>query len=227
MLTALIALSASAHILMDDPRPRNTSMKIGPCGDAANQRSTVNVTTYAPNDLVYVQWHETIAHPSHFRISFDEDGTDDFLDPTGYEDFFNSASVLADDIPNEPDGMYSVLITIPDVECTNCTIQVIQVMYDSPPYAVGGDDLYYQCADLIVTSAVASTGDTGATTTPTTTPTTDTTDPGTTPTTPTGTEPDTTDTAADDKAGCGCAEGGPAGTLVGALVALIGVRRRR
>ena len=37
------------------------------------------------------------------------------------------------------------LLTLPDIECSNCTLQVIQFMYDDPaaPY-------YFQCADLVI-----------------------------------------------------------------------------
>jgi len=40
-----------------------------------------------------------------------------------------------------------VQVKLPDVECTACTLQLIQVMTDKPPFD-GGDDFYFQCADL-------------------------------------------------------------------------------
>lgn len=46
---------------------------------------------------------------------------------------------------------------LPDVECDNCTLQAIQVMYDKPPYVTPGNDLYYQCADLVLRRGVAAT----------------------------------------------------------------------
>jgi hypothetical protein len=39
-------------------------------------------------------------------------------------------------------------LTLPSVECENCTIQLIQMMTDKPPYAVGTDDIYYNCLDV-------------------------------------------------------------------------------
>ncbi|MCA9560948.1 MAG: hypothetical protein KC583_20510, partial [Myxococcales bacterium] len=42
------------------------------------------------------------------------------------------------------------MVTLPDVECDNCTLQVIQVMFDKPPQTSPGNDLYYQCADLVL-----------------------------------------------------------------------------
>jgi hypothetical protein len=41
-------------------------------------------------------------------------------------------------------------VTLPDLVCDNCTLQVIQVMYDKPPYTTPGNDIYYQCADLVL-----------------------------------------------------------------------------
>ncbi len=46
---------------------------------------------------------------------------------------------------------YSMQVTLPDVECDNCTLQLIQVMSDKPPWGPGGgNDIYYQCADLVL-----------------------------------------------------------------------------
>jgi len=48
--------------------------------------------------MVEVRWTEWIDHPSHFRISFDADGQDSFIDPAGYDDFYTNATVLLDNI---------------------------------------------------------------------------------------------------------------------------------
>jgi hypothetical protein len=94
------------------------------------------------------------------RISFDADGDDDFVDPACLGDcdttspqiaIYSNASVLLDDIPDTPDGgLSTVTVTLPDIECDRCTLQVIQVMYDKPPYETPGNDIYYQCADLVL-----------------------------------------------------------------------------
>jgi len=67
-------------------------------------------------------------------------------------------SVLLDAIPDTPSGgLSTVSVILPDIECDNCTLQVIQVMADKPPYTLGGNDLYYQCADIVLTySAIYS-----------------------------------------------------------------------
>jgi hypothetical protein len=60
--------------------------------------------------------------------------------------------VLADRIPDAAVGLTrgAVTVTLPDLECAACTLQLIQVMTDKPPYD-GLDDFYYQCADLVLT----------------------------------------------------------------------------
>ena len=67
------------------------------------------------------------------------------------------------------------MITLPNMTCENCTLQVIQMMTDKTPYG-DGNDLYFQCADialrtnaptpdapLAVTDANGAGGDAGST----------------------------------------------------------------
>ncbi len=84
------------------------------------------------------------------------DGDDDFVDPAGYDDFYTAPGVLVDPIEDKPSGIYEYEFTLPDVECDNCTLQVIQVMTDKPPWGPEGGDIYYQCADLALTTAAPS-----------------------------------------------------------------------
>ena len=50
-------------------------------------------------------------------------------------------------------------VTLPDVECERCTLQLIQVMTDKAPYG-DGNDLYYQCADLALRADAPAEGET-------------------------------------------------------------------
>ena len=52
---------------------------------------------------------------------------------------------------------YTWQLTLPNVECDNCTLQVIQVMEDNlahgdydPTPGVGIEDIYHQCIDLVL-----------------------------------------------------------------------------
>lgn len=146
---------ASAHIQIATPRQRDTAQKIGPCG-ASNSVRSQNVCTYRPGATIEVSWDETIDHPGHFRIGFDPDGSDDFVDPDGYDDVDGGPGVLVDNIGDRAvrggDSTYTQTITLPNMECDNCTLQLIQVMTDKPPYG-DGNDIYYQCADLVLSNA--------------------------------------------------------------------------
>jgi predicted carbohydrate-binding protein with CBM5 and CBM33 domain len=139
MLGAALPNTASAHIALVDPPPRTTDQKEGPCGQAGSTRGA-NVTVLEPGATITVRWNETINHTAHYRIAFDVDGNDDFVPPSGRDDLNNSPAVLADGIADMRGGSYTYQVTLPDVECENCTLQLIQVMYE------GGN--YFQCADI-------------------------------------------------------------------------------
>jgi hypothetical protein len=146
-----VALPALGHIRLDQPPSRyaysSGGQKTPMCGEGT---ATGVVTTFAPGETITVEWTETINHPGHFRISFDPDGGDDGLvDPAGYDDFYSAPTVLADEIIDEGGNTFSQEVTLPDVECELCTLQLIQVMTDKPPWGpAGGDDIYYWCADI-------------------------------------------------------------------------------
>src|SRR5690606_10877930 len=116
---------------------------------------------------------EYVGHPGYYRIAFDDDGDDGFKDPAsiipagrscaagepncGQDDYYNNDTVLIDDFGRHDDSpsgkRYAVDVTLPDVECENCTLQIIQVMTEQSkapydPAADNADDLYYQCIDL-------------------------------------------------------------------------------
>jgi hypothetical protein len=145
---------ASAHVYLMSPMPRNAlSLKEGPCGPAAGQPGssrTTTISTFRPGQVIKVTFRDEFAHTGHYRISFDTDGVNDFKDPIAENDFDNSPSVLKDAILDEAGNKtYEVEVTLPNVECTNCTLQIIQVMTE----AAGFDptrDLYYQCADIVL-----------------------------------------------------------------------------
>jgi uncharacterized protein (TIGR03382 family) len=152
---------ASAHVALTDPPPRTMMLKNRQCGDPAAPRSA-NPKVLAPGSTYTVKWLETVDHPGHYRISFDNDGTDFFVPPNATASTMGmDPTVMIDLIPdvqgNFPAAgrMYSQTITLPNIECTNCTLQLIQMMTDKPPYttALTSDDIYYQCADIVLSSS--------------------------------------------------------------------------
>ena len=137
------AAPAQAHIAMSSPRPRSAAQKAGPCGAAGSARSA-NITTYQPGETITVTWTETVDHPGHFRIAFDDDGTDGLLDPRQPTD--NYPFTLVDRIADKVGGMYSQQVTLPTTPCANCTLQLMQVMQVNAPY----NSFYWQCADIVI-----------------------------------------------------------------------------
>lgn len=135
---------AHAHIAMTSPRPRSAGQKTGPCGDAGSMRGQ-NITTYRPGETITLEWDETVGHPGHYRIAFDDDGNDVFTNPRQPDD--NFPSTLVDQIVDR-DGTshYTQQVTLPNMTCTNCTLQLMQVMTTSVPY----NSFYYQCADIVL-----------------------------------------------------------------------------
>jgi hypothetical protein len=151
---------AAAHICLDFPVSRagaecvvRTPQKIGPCG--INERSE-HLNVFRPGATIEVVIRETINHPSHYRISFNPNGQE-FRDPVAIDDVESGdPHVLLDGIVDEEDAVQTVRVTLPDVECEDCTLQLIQVMYDKQGNGFAGrqseeggnDDLYYSCADI-------------------------------------------------------------------------------
>jgi MYXO-CTERM domain-containing protein len=139
----LSASVASAHIALISPPPRGVDQKAGPCGRAGSTRGST-VTTFAPGATITVEWDETVDHPGHYRIAFDDDGNDSFQNPNNPND--NFAQTLIEPIVDKVGGRYSQQVTLPTTPCTNCTLQLVQVMTTVVPY----NSFYFQCADIII-----------------------------------------------------------------------------
>ncbi len=148
---------AAAHMIISSHETRDGAeqLKDGPCGADGSVRGDV-IHTFEAGSTIELRWDEFIPHPGHYRLAFDEDGQDDFVDPAGYEDFYTNDAVLVDDLfphqRNEIDGTWVYELQLPDTPCTNCTLQLVQMMTDKPPYVVGTNDLYYNCLDLVLTA---------------------------------------------------------------------------
>lgn len=140
---ALLTGTASAHVTLTSPAPRTLDNKAGPCGAAGSRRGT-QVATFAPGATIMVEWDETVDHPGHYRIAFDDDGDDAFQNPNNPND--NFASTLMEPIADKAGGHYTQAITLPTTPCASCTLQLIQVMTTDVPY----NSFYYQCADIAI-----------------------------------------------------------------------------
>jgi len=141
----LLTLPAAAHVRLESPASRyGDQMKLRPCGITGGVRTT-RITTVRPGQVLTVVFDEFIDHPGYFRIAFDPAG-DSALGPPVWNGaaFVNppDVDVLVDHIANPPGLTHGeVPVTLPNVECDNCTLQLIQVMTDKPPFD-GVDDFY-------------------------------------------------------------------------------------
>jgi uncharacterized membrane protein YgcG len=211
---ASLPATALAHLTVDYPVARYPAaeQKSEPCGRAGGTRSQ-NVTTFAPGETIAIELRETINHPSHFRVSFDDDGDDDFCYPASTTDFYTCPSVILDNIADDPAAAQTIEFTFPDIECDNCTLQVVQVMYDKATIW-GDNDLYFNCSDIVLAAGGAP-------------------DAGPNNGTPDASVPGGPDSGGgggggNDLGGDGCSAGGGASGAGGALVlALLFVCRRR
>jgi hypothetical protein len=203
----MLAPPARAHVRLESPPSRyGDEMKSRPCGRPGGVR-TARVTTVRPGQTLTVVFDEIIDHPGHFRIAFDRTG-DKALGPPVWNGaaFVNPSNVeiLVDLIANPPGLSHGeIRVQLPDIECDTCTLQLIQVMTDKPPFD-GIDDFYYQCADLRL-SATAPLG-------------------GPPPVSPPSVA---TTSEASTQSGGGCSSAGSSWIALGALLALRRRKQRR
>jgi hypothetical protein len=161
LLLLAIPASADAHFYLTWPAPRYTDQLFtAPCGrDPELGRD--HVTTLHSGSEIAVTWVETITNtPSYFRLSFDDDGQDDFPPtPTSYGAVETSPAILLNDIPHvgAPNAGMAI-VKLPDIECDNCTLQMTQILGDHFPFG-GTDDFHYECADVVLVDDTVFTGD--------------------------------------------------------------------
>jgi MYXO-CTERM domain-containing protein len=173
--------TARAHISVDDggthmSRSGVDDQKDAPCGVAGSKRGT-NVYKYKPGATITLSIAETISHPGYFRIAFDKDGDDNFPIPMGTDgmmgncsgdpkcgpgkaDYCSNETVLLDNLDPHAQAFgaskkYTWSVKLPDVECDNCTLQIIQMMNDFNfhPSPYPADDIYYRCIDIVLSNS--------------------------------------------------------------------------
>ncbi len=156
------ASTAAAHVELDAPQPRErardrsvgSNLKRGPCGQRRDGR-TSRVSVFEPGETIEVRFVEYVNHTSYYRVAFDVDGHDDFpvfrgrnVSREGDDPLtlcpVDGRVILAYDFDDRLRGEHTLQVELPDVECENCTLQLVQFMYGAPrPY-------YFQCADLML-----------------------------------------------------------------------------
>jgi len=174
----LVSQSAFAHIELQSPLNRYSDIKSGdnkscPCGSGTTNRSCRKpeelsdpdrspdrATTFAPGDEITVRFDEYVGHSGRYRIAFDPDGAD--------LDDFNENILLDETDPSGNVGnigersIWEFQVTLPDMTCDNCTLQLIQVMdgntTDPVPDPVLRGGTYFQCADIVLEDGTPAGG---------------------------------------------------------------------
>jgi len=125
---------------------------------------TARVARYAPGETIRIRVREENAHESYLRVALDLDGDEFALRaqfPGGAETQAEAEAaeaalgteglLLVYREDNDTAGfVHELEVTLPEQSCDNCTLQVLQYMYDDPsaPY-------YFQCADLVIAADAA------------------------------------------------------------------------
>lgn len=146
---SLSAGPARAHFMLLYPPARGVSLESTPCGPAGSARGATP-TVLRPGQTIVVRWNVQVDHlePPKFRIAFDDAGQD-FPTPVGAHDT-STLPLFLDGVLAPGGGVQTKEIALPDLECDNCTLQMLQYLNPAPPYAAG--NFYYQCADITLSA---------------------------------------------------------------------------
>jgi len=161
--------------------------KIGPCGGvSANPGRGTPANPGVPSGAVTsvkggtdmpLLVHESIFHPGHYRVALARTAAQLPKDPAvtilETEKGPRSSSAVIANPPVAPvllDGIFAhteratqnfeATIPIPNINCPNCVLQVIEFMADHPGIAVDGGHSYHHCAILNIAADPAKPIDT-------------------------------------------------------------------
>ena len=168
----LFATPADSHFKLLEPASwineddRGDPQKLEPCGGTladGGERSGV-VTDVVGGQMLDVVVNETIYHPGHYRIALARRMNFLPADPQvtmhDTDRGLRSESAVIEESPTAPvlvdglwphneryTGTWSTQIQIPNFDCENCVLQVIQFMAEHPGFREGGFS-YHHCAML-------------------------------------------------------------------------------
>lgn len=144
-----------AHFLVTAPARGASNPAGGPCGV---EGAEVEVIAASPGETITLGWTEYDGHPGYFRVSFSLDGEafvpppadtaatppdSSAADPSVFPQVLVDAVVAQGDlIPQQ----YSMEVTLPNVTCEGCRLQVMQA-------DAAGGGTYFQCVTLTLSEA--------------------------------------------------------------------------
>lgn len=168
---------ASAHFILETPAASleqnaiGDPQKLGPCGGTLQDPGTPTgaVTELTGGSTLHLKLRETIYHPGHYRVALartaaqlpDDPETVTREGPRG--PLSVSAAIETDPAPpvladglfvhaERPaqDTFWEADLRVPNVDCKDCVVQVIQWMAEHPGVAEGGYS-YHHCATVSIT----------------------------------------------------------------------------
>lgn len=187
VFAALVPTQVSSHFLLMEPTPtlilneRGDPQKPEPCGGTTHGSTPASnvVTPVRGGSQLHIKLKETVYHPGHYRIALAADPTGLPPDPETVtrdtEKGPYSVSAKIDKNPKPPvlaDGLFvhaerfpsghiwETDIRIPNIDCENCTLQVIQWMAEHGFNPQGGYT-YHHCAELKISADPALPRDEG------------------------------------------------------------------
>lgn len=177
-LAAAFAIApASAHFVMESPAASleqnaiGDPQKLGPCGGTAQDAGTPTgaVTELTGGGTLHLKLREAVYHPGHYRVALARTPAQLPADPEtttreGPRGPISASTaivadpappVLADGLfvhtaPPERGSFWEADLRVPNVDCDNCVVQVIQWMAEHPGVAEGGYS-YHHCATVRIT----------------------------------------------------------------------------
>jgi hypothetical protein len=168
---------ASAHFVLESPAASleqnaiGDPQKLGPCGGTSQDPGTPTgaVTELTGGSTLHLKLRETVYHPGHYRVALARTPAQLPADPetTTREGprgpLSVSAAIAADPAPPvladglfvhterpAPGTFWEADLTVPNVDCEGCVVQVIQWMAEHPGVAEGGFS-YHHCATVSIT----------------------------------------------------------------------------
>jgi hypothetical protein len=176
-ITAVMTPFASAHFRLLEPQSwivennLGDPQKLGPCGGtSANGGMPTNIVSKATGgQKIHIKVQETVFHPGHYRVALAVNSRAELpADPQVVTRDSDKGpwSVSAPiqnpvQIPVLADGLFAHTakvdnpwetdVTLPNITCAKCTLQVVQFMAEHGMNKDGGY-FYHHCAELQITA---------------------------------------------------------------------------
>jgi hypothetical protein len=177
VLVGTVPAVAHAHFRLLEPaswlieNERGDPQKAGPCGGTNTDygKPSYAVTKAVGGTKMHIKVQETVYHPGHYRVALAVNSPTELpLDPEATTENTDrgarsvsakimnpvQAPVLADGLfvhTAKMDAPWETDVTLPNITCKRCTLQVVQFMAE---HGVNnpGNFTYHHCAELQITA---------------------------------------------------------------------------